>query len=315
MTGRAPSAENEPEIELRAWRQFLLVASELHFGHAAQRLGMTQPPLTQAIQKLEDRLGVELFERTRRCVALTAAGTALVPRVRALLSEASALHALAREAARGDLGAVRLGFVSTVGFARLPEWLRSFRSAQPNVSIELREATSDVQLSAFAAGELDVGIVLHAEGMPPSAKLALQRFSVGVETLVFAVPDSGPLSAARVAPSELLAQPLVIFPRATQPSLYDAILAFFHGHGVSPVIAQQAIQMQTIVNLVSAGMGISLVPRSMTNLSRPGVIYRKIPRSLGSGTPRCETSLLWSTAASPAALRLVDHIRAQQRAS
>ena len=302
-----------PEIELRAWQQFLTVASVLHFGRAAQQLGMTQPPLTQAIQKLEARLGVTLFERTRRSVALSPAGSALLPKVRALLSDATALAALAQDAATGNVGSVRLGFVSTVGFGQLPAWLRTFRSAHPQIGLQLREATGDVQLSAFAQGELDAGFVLHTEGMPPATRVPLQRLSVGVEPLVLALPDTGPLSARRVSPEELLTQPLVIFPRETAPSLYDAVLAFFHRHGVTPVIAQEAIQMQTIVNLVSAGLGLALVPRAMTNLVRPGVSYRALPRALAEGAPHCETSLIWPEDAPPATLRFVAHVRASVR--
>src|SRR5512140_1052895 len=136
----------DPEVDLRAWRQFLAVAELLHFGRAARRLAITQPPLTQAIQKLEARLGAALFERTRRSVALTPAGAALVEPVRQLLGQAGALPAVAREAAGGQRGTLRLGFVSTVGFGPLPGWLRGFREARPGVVVRLQEATSDVQL-------------------------------------------------------------------------------------------------------------------------------------------------------------------------
>src|SRR5512141_1872700 len=130
----------DPEVDLRAWRQFLAVAELLHFGRAARRLSITQPPLTQAIQKLEARLGVSLFARSRRSVALTPAGTALVEPVRALLAQAGALPAVARDAAAGGRGTVRLGFVSTVGFGPLPGWLRGFREAHPGVAVQLQEA-------------------------------------------------------------------------------------------------------------------------------------------------------------------------------
>lgn len=298
--------ESSADIELRVWRQFLALAETLHFGRAAAQLHMTQPPLTQAIQQLERRLGVPLFERTRRSVALTPAGAALVEPARQLLAQAAALAGRARSAASGEIGRIRLGFVSTVGYGPLPGWLRSFREAQPGIAIELREATGDVQFEAFAAGELDAGFVLHAPGIatPPS----LQRLSLGVEPLLLALPDAGP---KRLAASALLHEPLVIFPRAIAPSLYDAVLAFYHRHGVTPTIAQEAIQMQTIVNLVSAGLGVALVPRAMRQLQRPGIVYRALPAALADGAPRAETSLVWPPGAAPAVRRFVEFVRAQ----
>lgn len=294
------------DIELRVWRQFLAVAETLHFGRAAQALHMTQPPLTQAIQQLERRLGVRLFERTRRSVVLTPAGAALIEPARQLLQQAAALPGRARDAARGEVGRIRLGFVSTIAFGPLPLWLRAFREAQSGIAIELREATGDVQLEAFAAQELDAGFVLHAPGiaLPPS----LQRLSLGVEPLVLALPESTP---KRLSATALLREPLVIFPRVIAPSLYDAVLAFYHRHGVTPAIAQEAIQMQTIVNLVSAGLGLALVPQAMRSLQRPGIVYRTLPVALAEGAPRAETSLVWRPDAPPVVQRFVDFVRAQ----
>jgi len=300
----------EPIIELRSWRQFLVLARELHYGRAAEQLHMTQPPLTLAIQQLERRLGARLFERTRRSVALTPVGAALVEPVRQLLQQAGALTTRARSALAGEVGRVRLGFVSTVGFGPLPAWLRAFRMAQPAVHVELIEATSDVQLAAFERGELDAGFMLHAPGHAPGAALGLQRLSLGAEPLVLALPDAPPWSGTRrLRAADVLAQPLVIFPRVATPSLFDAVLAFYHHHGAAPVIAQEATQMQTIVNLVSAGLGIALVPQSVTQLQRPGVVYRKLPGALAASAPHGETSLLWAMNPAPAVQRFADFVR------
>ncbi len=302
----------EVPIELRSWRQFLCLANTLHFGRAAEQLQMTQPPLTLAIQQLERRLGSLLFERTRRSVALTPVGRALVEPVRQLLLQAGALQVRARNAATGEVGRVRIGFVSTIGFGPLPLWLRAFRGEQPGIAVELIEATGDVQAKAFERGEIDVGFVLHAPGIAPVAGLPLQRLSLGIEPLVLALPEASAGGAnGRLRAAELLAQPLVIFPRAATPSLFDAVLAFYHHHGTTPVIAQQATQMQTIVNLVSAGLGIALVPKSVTQLQRPGVIYRCLPAALAAQAPRCETSLLWSAAAPPPVARFVAFVGQQ----
>jgi DNA-binding transcriptional LysR family regulator len=300
-------ASSDAAIELRHWRQFLTLAQTLHFGHAAERLHMTQPPLTLAIQLLERRLGVVLFERTRRSVELTAAGAAMVEPVRDLLAQASAVQRRAHDVAAGEAGRLRLGFVSTVGYGPLPLWLRAFRQACPGVAIELIEATGDVQLKAFEHGELDAGFLLHAPGRVPAPSgdvTPLQRLSLGVEPLVLALPDAPPWCVGqRLSVSRILREPLVIFPRAAAPSLYDEVLAFYHGLHVTPDIAQEATQMQTIVNLVSAGLGLALVPRAVTPLRRPGVIYRALPKALGAVAPQCETTLLWRTDAAPAVER------------
>ena len=281
---------NEHLIELRVWRQFLAVAEELHFGRAAVRLHMSQPPLTQAIALLEQRLQVLLFERTKRVVALTPAGAALVPEVRELLQRAQALPAHARAAATGELGRLRLGFVSTVGFALLPEWVRALRERHPGVQLELVEATGDVQLLALERGEMDAGFMLHAPGFAPAA---LNCKLITSEPLIVALPLQHALaSQAQLTLDDVLAQPLVIFPRHIAPSLYDAVFALYHGAGRLPQVAQEAIQMQTIVNLVSAGLGLAWVPQSVQQFQRPGVVYR----SVQGPVPQCETSLVWSRA-------------------
>lgn len=299
-------------IEMRVWRQFLVLAETLHFGRAAQKLHITQPPLTLAVQQLEARLGVMLFERTRRQVALTPAGQALVEPVRQMLQQAASLAGIAQAAGHGAVGRLRLGFVSTVGFGPLPTWLRGFREAEPGIDVVLREATTDVQLRAFEQGEADAGFVLHAPNMAPEGTGAqpLARLSVSIEPMVLAVPETSPLnSARRLTLAQILAQPLIIFPRGIAPSLYDAVLAFYHRHNASLVIAQEAIQMQTIVNLVSAGLGLAWVPESVTTLQRPGVVYRRLPTALVSAAPRAETSLVWPVDAGPVVKRFVDFVK------
>lgn len=291
-------------MDLRQLRQFVAVADELHFGRAAMRLNMTQPPLTMAIRQLEETLGAELFARTRRSVMLTAAGQALLPAARRLLAEAEQLGPLVRSAAAGQLGRLRLGFVSTVGYGPLPTWLKGFREAYPGVALSLREATLDVQLGAFAAGEIDAGFVLHARGGAPAG---FQALPVMREPLVLALAGDHPLAGrARLTLREVLGEPLVIFPRAITPSLYDAVLSLYSSHQATPQIGQEAIQMQTIVNLVSAGMGVAWVPESVTRLQRPGVVYRPLP---ASGLA-CETSLIWPLRHSPVVDRFIDHVRA-----
>jgi DNA-binding transcriptional LysR family regulator len=282
----------EPAVELRLWRQFIAVAEELHFGRAAQRLHITQPPLTQAIANLERALEVRLFDRNKRSVHLTAAGTALLPEARDLVARAQALPAHARAAAHGELGRLRLAFVSTVGFGILPQWVRGFRSAHPQVEFELIEATTDVQLHALERGEIDAGFMLHSPGFAPAG---WQSLRVSREPLVLALPDQHALAASRSLPlAAALQEPLVLFPRRIAPSLHDAIFGLYHAAGRTPNISQEAIQMQTIVNLVSAGLGVAWVPESVRQFQRAGVVYRELPGKQGRQVPGCETTLVWT---------------------
>ncbi|CAN5829210.1 LysR substrate-binding domain-containing protein [soil metagenome] len=305
----------EATVDLRAWRQFVAVAEELHFGRAAVRLHMTQPTVTQAIAQLEKTLGVMLFDRTRRRVALTPAGETLLPDVRELLARAQALLARAPAAAAGEVGRVRLAFVSTIGFETLPAWVREFRALCPEVALELVEATGDVQLEAFARSDIDAGLMLHSPGFAPPG---LERVPVSEEPLVLALPARHPLArASKPALQDVLAEPLVIFPRRILPSLHDAIVGLYHAAGLAPAIAQEAIQMQTIVNLVWGGIGVAWVPQSVTQFRRAGVVYRRADelaagaRRKGSPLlPGCETSLVWPEQSANAALmRFVAFVR------
>jgi len=293
--------------ELRTLRQFVAVAEELHFSRAAERLHMTQPPLSLAIQGLERELGAALFVRTQRSVAMSPAGAALLPRARRMLAEAEELPRLAQAAAQGLVGRLRLAFVSSIAYGPLPLWLSGFRQAHVDVTLQLREATIDVQLAAFDADEIDAGFVLHAPGAAPPGFAAWPAL---VEPMVLALPLDHPAAASRkLAFDSIAGEPLLIFPRGIAPSLYDAVLAFYRQMGATPHIAQQAIQMQTLVNLVSSGMGLAWVPASVMQLQRPGVVYRP----LAGASLQCETSLVWREPALPVVQRFVGHVQAQGR--
>jgi DNA-binding transcriptional LysR family regulator len=292
-------------MDLRHLRQFVAVAEELHFGRAALRLHMTQPPLTQAIHALEAALEVRLFERTKRSVQITPAGQALLQHARKLLHAAEDLPRLVRAAAAGLSGHLRLAFVSSIAYGPLPDWLRRFRELHPDVHLQLREATLDVQLTAFDADEIDLGFVLHA---PDAAPPGFGAWTALREPMLLALPADQPAAARRTLTMAVAGQePLVIFPRAIAPSLFDAVLASYRAHGLTPRIAQEAIQMQTLVNLVSAGMGVAWVPESVSRLQRPGVVYRRVA---GVGL-QCETSLLWREPMLPVVQRFVAHVQRQ----
>jgi DNA-binding transcriptional LysR family regulator len=276
-------------LELRQLRYFVAVADEMHFGRAAARLHMTQPPLSQTIQALESVLGAQLFHRSKRSISLTAAGAALLPEAKRLLLQAQMLPDLARRAATGEAGRLSLAFVSTADYSILPPVLREFRERFAQVHIDLREATTDVQLEELSQGRIDAGLLILP--LPERLNSELDFHTVLSEPLVLAAPaDCAAIRRKGAVSLKSLGDiPLIIFPRRIGPAFHDAILACFHDHGLAPEIGQEAIQMQTIIGLVSAGMGIALVPQSVSNLKRPGVEYR----SLKEATPMIETGLTW----------------------
>ncbi|WP_322014384.1 LysR family transcriptional regulator [Paraburkholderia sp. J12] len=301
--------------DLRQLRYFVAVAEEQHFGRAAARLSMTQPPLSQAIRALEETLGVELFARTRRSVELTAVGADLLPEVRRLIAAAEALRPLAQSLARGEAGALALSFVSTADYGLLPLLLRDFGARYPRVRLQLAEATSDVQVEELVAGRIDAGLVIGP--LPPRHAAQLAYLPVVREPLVVAMPAAlsthagGPAdddwSDAPVSLRELAEVPLVVFPRPLAPGFYDAIMDCYGAAGVAPRVGQEAIQMQTIVSLVSAGMGVALVPRSLRHLRRTGVVYRPLAQAV----PSIETGLVWRTAeVSPVLAAFIGIVRA-----
>lgn len=306
--------------DLRQLRYFVTVAEEKHFGRAAARLSMTQPPLSQAIRSLEETLGVELFARTKRSVELTSVGADLLPEVRRLLAGAEGLRPLAQSLARGEAGVLSLAFVSTADYGLLPPLLREFGTRHPRVRLELLEATSDVQIDELVAGRVDAGLVIGP--LPPRYASQLSWLPLAREPLVIAMStemaariegeEGGEAGAAewRDAPLSLAQAgdaPLVVFPRRLAPGFYDIIMDCYGAAGLTPRIGQEAIQMQTIVSLVSAGMGVALVPQSLRNLRRTGVVYRPLREAV----PAVVTGLVWRTEeVSPVLAGFIDIVRA-----
>jgi DNA-binding transcriptional LysR family regulator len=300
-----------PPIELRLLRYFVTVAEEMHFGRAAARLAMTQPPLSQAIRALEEALGVALFVRTKRSVELT-------PVVRRLLSAAEALRPLAQSLARGEAGVLSLAFVSTADYGLLPSLLRDFGARYPGVRLQLTEATSDVQIEELVAGRIDAGLVIPP--LPTRHVAALSYLPIAREPLVVALPaelaaqlgqGAGEWADTPVSLEELASTPLVVFPRRLAPGFYDIIMGCYGACGLTPRIGQEAIQMQTIVSLVSAGMGVALVPQSLRNLRRTGVVYRPLAETGAGNGALVETGLVWRAAeVSPVLAGFIDIVRA-----
>lgn len=280
-------------MDVRQLRQFVAVAETLHFNRAAVRLNMTQPPLSQSIMALERELGSPLFVRTKRTVALTPFGEQWLDRVREALRVLSLLPVTAQRLLRGEIGRLELSFVSVADYNVLPALVRSFAERHPEVDLVLQEATSEVQIARLLDGIGHAGIIIP----PPAGTLhpTLSYRRLLSEPLIAVVPghwlegELPPLQAGRLHPAEIAGTPLVMFPRKSAPALHDLVTDYLAAHGGLPRIAQEAIQMQTIISLVSAGMGIALVPASLRKLARSDVRYI----DLAGDAPCLEIGVAW----------------------
>ncbi|RJL35534.1 LysR family transcriptional regulator [Bailinhaonella thermotolerans] len=262
-------------MNLQQLRYAVALAEELNFGRAALREGVRQPPFSQQIARLEEELGVRLFERTTRQVRLTPAGEAFVAGARASLAHAEQAAESARRVGRGEAGRLVVGFVGSATNLTLPRVLRRFRARHPGVQVELRELPTAQQAEELRQGLLDVGL-LHAPLAGPAAEVLTTR-TVAREVLLAALPSDHPHAArASLPPSALAAEPFVMFPRRYGPALHDQITAVARAAGFEPRIVQEAVQMQTIVGLVAAGIGVSIVPASVARLRRADVAFRPL---------------------------------------
>jgi DNA-binding transcriptional LysR family regulator len=262
-------------MELRHLRYFVAVAEELHFGRAAERLHIAQPPLSRQIRDLEREVGTPLFERIPRGVELTPAGRAFLPEARLTLAQAERAQRTAQRAARGETGRLRVGFVEAATYRGiLPDVLGFFRMHLPDIGISLLEMDPVEQAEAFRDGRIDLGI-LHSP--PADADRWLRVEPVYADALIAAIPRAHRFAArARVTLANLATEAFVLFPRYAAPGLYDDIIARCRSAGFSPRIVQEAEGWHTLAGLVGAEVGVAFVPKSLANFQRPGVVYRPV---------------------------------------
>ena len=289
--------------DLRQLRQFVAVAEHLHFGRAAFALHISQPPLSRSIQDLEAKLGAKLLERSRRKVELTPAGAWYLEEARQVLARLERAARSVAERSAGGTGALRIGFVTIADYSVLPGLLSRFKAAHPGVSLALRELVTEAQLEALGAGELDLGFVL-----PPLPAREVDSIAVNREPLVVALPGRHPLAREHgpLGVRSLAEEPFVMVPANLARGLSDVVLGVCARAGFAPSIAQEAVQMQTVVSLVSSGLGVAIVPASLLNLRRSGVVYRPVR----DRHARIELRLAWRRDARSVALaRFVDLAR------
>ncbi len=261
-------------MELRQLRYFAAIVEEGSLSRAARRLHISQPPLSTQLKALEADVGAVLLKRSNRGVSPSAAGAMFYQDVRAILSRLEGACARARQAANGELGTVTVGFVSIADYSILPPALKQFRAAYPSADVHLHELTTDAQIRELRAARLDLAI-----GLAPVDDADIEFLPLHRESLVLAAPDDwgdDPPCADGVELASLASSNFIVPPRDIAPGLYDLVISRCQAAGFSPRITQSARQMQTVIGLVSAGMGVALVPASVQNLQRPGVQYRAL---------------------------------------
>jgi len=293
-------------MDLRHLGHFVAVAEEGHVTRAAERLGMQQPPLSQSISGLERELGVQLFRRQPRGVALTAAGLTLLGDARAILAQVEHARDATLRTARGEQGRITAGFTSSAPFHPfVPRVIRAFREAHPLVHLMLEEAGTTELIEALRGERIDAAFIrtplADAAGLTIDALLE--------EDMIAALPAAHVLAGSTrpLALRRLMGETFVIYRRPSGPGLYDAILAACHAAGFSPRVGQEAPRIAATLNLVAAGLGVAIVPASLRRMQLDGVVYRVL-----AGPARPTAPLLLATRradASATVRRLVALIR------
>ncbi len=272
-------------MELRHLRYFVVVAEELHFGRAAARLWIAQPSLSQQIQQLENELGFPLLLRTKRSVELTDAGKVFLAEAQHVLAQVQEAKRAAQRAYRGEVGRLVVGYISSSTYDLLPMMLRVYRERFPHVEVALRELTTQEQIRALEEEYIQVGLLR----LPISAPMVNVEV-IRQEPIVCVLPEEHPLALReRIAVPLLAQEPFVLQSRQRGAGYYVQLMKLCLASGFSPNVVQEVTEMHTIVSLVAAGMGVSLVPISTRNIRSQGVVYRELE---GAAT-LTETAVAW----------------------
>jgi DNA-binding transcriptional LysR family regulator len=289
-------------MELRHLRYFVAVAEELHFGRAAERVHIAQPPLSKQIRQLEEEIGVKLFQRTKRRVRLTHAGDIFLDEARQVLDQCERAVRSAQRAERGEIGRLIVSFVATASYSFVPVALRAYRKLFPDVELVLRELTTEEQLKALHMGSVHVGFLRQ-----PISDPVLRIETVLREPLVVVLPaDHALASSPSIALERLAREPFVMFSRQQGTTFYDRIVSLCHQAGFSPRVVQEALQMPTALGLVSVGIGVALAPASVQNFRMTGVVFK----NLTEVRQTTELAMAWRRdEESPALLAFLDVVR------
>jgi DNA-binding transcriptional LysR family regulator len=290
-------------LELRQLGYFVAVAEELNFTRAARRVHIAQPPLSQQIRRLEQELGVDLFRRSKRQVALTEAGKEFLDQARRVLRCAAEAREAVGAVGKGERGRLAIAAIYSAAYVIVPRILRAFHARYPRVEVTLAEMSIAAQHRALHEGAIDVGIV-----RPPTFDTALNYLPIAQDRLIAVLPQRHPLARKQsVSLKEIAAEPFLSLPRALSQSEGARVAELFEGHGLSLDILHEVAEMHSLVCLVAAGLGVSVVPESVSHLRLAGIAYR----ALATKTPATPIYLVWKKdATSPVLPRLVETARA-----
>lgn len=281
-------------MKLHLLRYFSVLAEELHFGRAAARLAITQPPLSSAIKALEEELGVRLLERDSRHVQLTPAGSAFLLEVRVVLERVARAGETARAVAGGLRGRLDIGFTGSMVFREMPRITHRFQQQMPGIEITLREMSTAEQVDALLHGQLHAGFINATSVPAPLSSLGLLD-----DPLVCCLPENHPLTKAQALDlSQLAHEQFIMFSRDVAPANHDNVIATFSRAGIHPRTCHAARQWLTIVTLVSAGLGVALVPASLAKAGVRGAHF--VP--LLDPSARSSALLAWHSENAVAAL-------------
>lgn len=294
-------------MEFRHLRYFLVLAEELHFGRAARRLSISQPPLSLNIQQLEASIGAKLFTRNSKQVALTAAGLAFVPDARALIDQAAQAASHARDVGQGMAGSLAIGFAGTMLYSGLPNILESFQARHPLLRLMLKELSSSEQLMELALDRLDIGFV-HTTRVPAE----LSQIRVSSQAFVACLPSGHALAPQkRLSLQALQGEPFAVVSRTVSPDYHDRIIAICLEAGFYPAIRYELRHWLSVVSLVSQGMGVALVPAALSKSAMAGTAFVL----LDTPTTPYDTHCLWKTSRdNPALTVFVEAVRAAHEA-
>jgi DNA-binding transcriptional LysR family regulator len=258
-------------LDLGQVRSFVVVASELNFSRAARRLNITQPPLSRQIKLLEQQLDVTLFERNSRRVVLTPAGLAFLAEAQKLLELGNAAVTLTRRAARGSAGSVKVAFVGATTYSFLPHFISQARALAPQIELELVQMETAEQLQSINAGEIDLGL-----SRPLTGAHHLQSLCVAREAMMLAIPRAHPLAGKRRPTLDALnGEPFIMFSAAAR-YLHDKLVRLMAENDITPRIVQSMTHSQAILSLVSAGIGLAIVPAGTQNACFDNVVFRTL---------------------------------------
>jgi DNA-binding transcriptional LysR family regulator len=264
-------------MDLRHFRYFVCLAEEMHFGRAAQRLGISQPPLSQQIRALEEELGTQLFERTSRRVRLTEAGRLFLPEARLALAQVERAAEVARMSQRGELGRLRLGFTASGPFVpKIADALYAFRQEHPRVELHLQEFGRDVQIEMIEQDQLDIGIVRAAE--PPVLPAGMRSRCIYKEDMLLTLREDHAfaLRETPIAISDLADVPFVLYGATGGAGFNEHFFALCEEAGCKPKIAAEASSFATLLGLVAAGFGATVLAQSLVRLHVESLVFRSI---------------------------------------